>query len=195
MHKYDAVWILSSNNPDKKTLTDINVSRLERGLEIYRSKQAEKVALSGSASDEMLDYLIENGVGRENIYHETLSRDTVANVIAFELTIRRFCGWKSIVLVSSKYHLKRVEDIIGKLYPGKFNLETSGVPCNGNNSRAWEEHEMSSLQDFYRDFGDVSSGNDFEIIRRLVDVHQEYKNRPDKNNLRGMLMRALQQIN
>ena len=190
MPQYDAVWILSSNNPDKKVLTEINISRLEMGLEFYHSKQAERVALSGSSSDEMIDYLIENGVGKENIYHENLSRETVANAVAFELTIRRFCGWNSVALVSSEYHLERVKTIINKLYPGKFNLEIFGVPCNGDLEKSME-HERLSLKKFEEHFGDAPSGNDIEIIRRLVDVHEEYRNRPDKNNLRGMLMRCL----
>ncbi len=191
MHKYDAVWILSSNHPDVKALTRTNLMRLEKALDIFNSGYVANVVLSGGSSDEMLNYLISKGIPEKRIYHEPFSRDTVGNVVFFELAIRRMNNLESIALVSSEVHLERVKAIINKLYPGNFKMDYFGVSCNGENSRAFEEHERLSLEKFREHFGDVSPGDDIEIITRLVDVHEEYKDKYDKEKLRAMLMRCL----
>ncbi len=190
MENYNAVWILSSNHPDVETLTEKNLMRLKKGLEIY-VQAGENIALSGASSVGMQKYLISNSVPEETIYHELFSRDTVGNVVFFEIAMRRRKNWSNVALVSSETHLNRVNAIISNLYPGKFKLVPFGVSCNGENSSAWKECEKSSLKKFEEHFGNVKPCDDIEIISRLLDVHEEYKNLPNKENLRSFLMKYL----
>jgi len=191
MVKYDAVIVLSSNYPDQKVLTPIAAERLEIGLDIAYAERVRQIGLLGSLSDKMFEYLTNNGIQKERIIHENVSRDTVGNIVALELLLRRHQGWNSLALVSSDFHLDRVQFIRNKLYPNGFNIDYFPVESNGMNRSEKEKHEQLSLEAFNRDFGDVKSESDVEIIRRLMDVHEVYKDRRDKENFRSMLMRAL----
>ena len=190
MAEYDAIAILTSNDPNLSELTSISVDRLKVGLALYQ-EQKRQIALLGSLSGAMQKYLVERGVPAETIFSEEISRDTVGNIVSLEIVLRRMKNWSSIALVSSDFHIDRIKTIREKLYPGVFRMDYSGAKSNGINKSERQKHEQSSLETFNRDFGSVKSWDDIEIIRRLLEVHSLYKDRKDKSHIKSTLMRYL----
>lgn len=103
-------------------------SRLDRGVELFRSEYAPVVVVSGGIGKEgfdeavvMKDYLVEQGVSDEYIIIDSQGNttyDTLRNIVVDkdETSIH------SVILVSQYYHLLRA-----KMAAEKFGLEVHGV--------------------------------------------------------------------
>ena len=191
MVKYDAIAILSSNDPNKHGLTGISKERLDMGLGLIYTQRIKNVVLLGRLSESMGKYLIENDIPRERIVLDNISRDTIGNIVVLETLLRRQNNWESVALVSSDFHIDRVRHIKDSLYPGKFQMDYFGVESIGTNRVKRKEQEEFSLKLFKRDFGGVEPWADIEIIRRLIEVHEVYRNLENRNNIKSRLMRTL----
>lgn len=187
--KYDAVVVLSSNYPDKKELTQITISRLEKCLELYYFGWTKTIALSGSSSNKMCESLSLACVNPKNIFQEEYSRDTVGNAVFSKLFLAIPNRWKNFAIVSSDFHIPRIERIFQFVYGKDFEFDFISAKFNGNND--FQNHERESLEVFHRTFKEIKEGDDMEIINRLFDAHESYRNLKDKNQLRSMLMGAL----
>lgn len=106
--------------------------RTQEGLRLYKEGMADKIIVSGaqgpgediSEAEAMKRYLLAKGVPTNHILMEDKSRSTMANLINSK-AIMKEQGYKSAVIVSNKYHLKRAslmaeEQGINASYSGVF---------------------------------------------------------------------------
>jgi len=173
---YEAAIVLG-NGDGISGLTAQSINRVETALDGYRTCSIDKICLSGMASPEMLRYLEERKIPYQNLFLEDNSLDTVGNALFTKINFAIPEDWRRILVVSSNYHLQRVEEIFKFVY-GKegFNLYFRGAPCSDKRS---EEEEWESLRAFKQTFEDVESGDDKAIARRLFESHQLYRERDD----------------
>ena len=161
-------------------------------MDIAYSFGTKYLAILGSSSRSMRQYLVERHVSPEKILDdENISGDTVGNIIAFELMIRRSKRFESVAFATSKFHKERVQRIVEKLYLGKFHADYFGIESEGVEDAERQSHEKNSLEAFQRDFGSVVPCDDLEIIHRLTEVHGMYSRRTEKNHIKSRLMRTL----
>ena len=182
-HKYDAVLILSCK-PE-----EIRKSRLDEGFEIYAKGETNRIALSGSQSQEMKKYLTDKGVFDGMIFLEDLSRDTVGNAIFSKMLLALPNRWENIAVVSSDFHFPRVDEIFNFIYGPKFQI--TYVKAKSDGKVDFSRHEIDSLQKFWGTFMGTKPGDDLETIPRLFENHEIYKNIENRKNLMAMLMRQL----
>ncbi|MEY7998931.1 YdcF family protein [Clostridium sp. Mt-5] len=90
------------------------VWRLNRGLALYNSGYGKYIIVSGgkgtgeniSEAEAMKRYLVSKGIDGSKIIMEDKSASTMANLINSKKAMDEM-GFKSAVIVSNKYHLKR----------------------------------------------------------------------------------------
>lgn len=102
-----------------QTLAD----RLDRALEYYQENPDITIIVSGGQGDNeptteafaMANYLIERGVGEEQIYQEGNSRNTHQN-LSFSSALLKNEGLSGeVIIVSSGFHLKRAQLLWGRV--------------------------------------------------------------------------------
>ena len=187
--KYDAVLILSCKPDEKGNLTGYATSRLDTALRIFGLGETNRIALSGKSSGQMMDYLLKKGVSETHIKSEDFSLDTVGNAVFSKLELALKNNWKKIAIVSSDFHIPRTKEIFDFVYGCKFNLEYVGARYAGDFD--FKEKEEKSLNKFWETFDGIKSGEDLDIISRLFECHELYKNLADKKNLMVRLMGQL----
>lgn len=118
-------------------------ARLSEGLELYNKGYGNYIIVSGgrgkgesiSEAQAMKNYLISRGVNASKIFMDDNSMSTKDNLVNSS-SIMKEKGLKTAVIVSNKYHLKRVSLIAKELhieasYAGVFVSEHQGHEIKG----------------------------------------------------------------
>ena len=105
--------------------------RLMKGIKLFREGYAEHIIVSGgkgpgediSEAEAMKKFILSKGLKEENIIIEDKSKTTMEN-LTFSKEKMKERNFNSAIIVSNKYHLKRVSLMIKKL---KMDASYSGV--------------------------------------------------------------------
>lgn len=106
-------------------------ARLNDGIRLYKEGYGKYIIVSGGkgAGEDiteavaMKNFLLDKGIDKNKIIMEDQSRNTMEN-LAFSKKVMKGKGFKTAVVVSNKYHLKRVSLMSKRL---KMNTSYSGV--------------------------------------------------------------------
>ncbi|HLC18127.1 MAG TPA: YdcF family protein [Thermodesulfobacteriota bacterium] len=113
--------------------------RIERGMELYRQGTAGLVILSGVNEAADMDAIFFSGTGgvpREDIMLEKSSKSTYQNA----LEIRRIMearGLKSMILITSSYHMKRAYRIFRRIMPAEVTIIPLKVSSPNFDEHRW----------------------------------------------------------
>jgi len=105
--------------------------RLNVGIRLYKEGYSKYIIVSGgkgpgediTEAEAMKKYLLDNGIDESNIIMEDKSKNTMEN-LTFSKKVMEEKGFKTAVVVSNKYHLKRVSLMCNRL---EMNTSYSGV--------------------------------------------------------------------
>jgi SanA protein len=124
LYKADAILIPGAGIRSDGSLTYMLRDRMDKGIELYFLKKADKILVSGDHGrknyDEvksMRDYAISKGVPKEDIFMDHAGFSTYDSVYRARDV---FCC-KSIIIVTQKYHL----------YRAVFNARILGIQAYG----------------------------------------------------------------
>ena len=119
--------------------------RLDKALDYLEDHPDMTVVVSGGQGPDehvtevraMADYLMEHGVGEENILLEEESHNTVQNLTySVQLLAEQgFDTTQDIVVVSNGFHLTRVRMLFERVWDGDENLSTLAAPSSHIPSR------------------------------------------------------------
>ncbi len=146
LNKYDVGIVLTGGiiNENKSRNNAIFLGdqgdRIWQTLCLYRNKKIDKIIISGGdisiypdkkiiyENDKAKEFLLQNGVLKEDIYQEKKSINTNENAVFTTKLLKTKYNNPSIILISSAFHLKRAEacfkkhglkpDIYGTAYLG-----------------------------------------------------------------------------
>jgi len=105
--------------------------RLKEGIRLYKEGYGKYIIVSGgkgpgekvTEAEAMKRYLLDKGIDENSIIMEDESKNTMGN-LTFSKKVMEDKGFKNAVVVSNKYHLKRVSLMCKKL---GMNASYSGV--------------------------------------------------------------------
>lgn len=122
--------------------------RVDEGLRMLRGGVADTLILSGVHADAGMDAIFAGGVEpqlRKRIILEKSSKNTYENAVETRrLVIDK--GFKSIVLLTSWYHLKRAEHIFRTVMPKDFVIVACAVaPPDPEETYIWNFKTMAIL--------------------------------------------------
>lgn len=116
----DVAVILGNKVNEDGTLSERLEKRLEYGLNLYQKHRVKKIIVSGGLGkegfyegDKMRDFLIANKVPDTVIIVDNLGNNTRATVIN-TMKLKDSLHFKSIIVVSQYYHLKRTKMLFKK---------------------------------------------------------------------------------
>jgi len=164
-------------------------SRAEEAYKVAQKESADYLITNGwnyrkdcklSLADAFSNYLIKKeNIRKCTILCQRFSRYTVGDAIFSYLFLdylnKTFHKRSKIIVISSQYHIKRVEYIFTRIFNLKINF--IGVPDKKFNDQLMHElknSEEKSLNEFKKSFDDVESGNIFLFYKKLREIHPLY---------------------
>lgn len=139
----DALIVLSDDN--------FYADRATRAAELSRQQVAPVVVASGrrlrpnaGIGDLMEHDLIERGVPKEKILRfDHDADDTIAELVL----LARFAEqkhWRSVIIVTSNYHTRRVRYIYGKIFPAQIAVSVASARDGDFDPERWWEKRKST---------------------------------------------------
>ncbi len=107
---YDCILVFGAGIKNNSRPSDMLADRLRGAIELYKLGTAEKIILSGDCSGEdydevsvMVNYCVEQGIPKEALIRDDRGFST------YETVYNAVCerGYKSIILVTQRYHIYR----------------------------------------------------------------------------------------
>jgi len=157
--------------------------RMDVGIKVFMEKEAHFMVLSGGKSNPyikyaeceiMRDYAVSKGINPDKIIMDSKSLDTIGNAYFTRRIIEKLGNVKNICVISSCYHMKRVEFIFRMCYGYNFNLIFDFCyDCDSQNKEK-EEKKLSRAKDF---FAGISPGDIDKIERKIFSSHKLYATR------------------
>ena len=120
--KFDAIIVLGAGITPKGNLTRVAKSRMDKGIELYRSGTAPKIIATGkNEAPEMRRYAIKKGVDAVNVFVESQALDTIGNAFFVRKKFLARNNWNRIIVVTSIFHIPRAKLVFRKVF-GKSPL-------------------------------------------------------------------------
>jgi uncharacterized SAM-binding protein YcdF (DUF218 family) len=108
-------------------------SRIEECLKLFEKRIARNIVVSGRYEAKLMkEYLVKNGVPRKIIFEENKSMDTVTNAFFSKLLFVLPKKWKTIAVVTSDFHKKRVEYTFKKFFGRQYKIKVFAVKTNAD---------------------------------------------------------------
>ncbi|MEK5181496.1 YdcF family protein [Paenibacillus sp. FSL P4-0288] len=115
--------------------------RVEKAAELYKAGYAPYIILSNakestSKSGDMVQNALALGIPQNVIYTENAAKSTHQNA-EHTLPIMKEYGFKSAIVISSDFHMRRVKFLFGRMYK-KSEIELTYVgSASGYNAKRW----------------------------------------------------------
>ena len=156
--------------------------RLDLAIELFHKKKHSFIITSGwdyfgeykiAIAYSMKSYIVNNSnISNDLVLTETTSRDTVGDAIFTKINIVKKTGLNNLLIVTSDYHVERTKKIFSYIYGEQYIIKVLGAKTFKNNKSL--ELEGESLNQFYKTFNGISSGNDILIYKQLCSNHPYY---------------------
>lgn len=155
--KIDCIIVLGSMKAAKY--------RVPMAVNAYKNGRANKILLCGGAlrnfpdgemieAEHMYKRTLELGVSKEDIFLEKTSQSTVENILCALVELQRIF-WlnrvKSVLLVTTTYHMRRSLAIAKYLFPAHINI----IPCPANDDNTNQDNWMTTPKGINRATAEV----------------------------------------
>jgi uncharacterized SAM-binding protein YcdF (DUF218 family) len=111
--KGDILILLSAANDDHGLISYSSYWRARYALQAWRAGGFQKIVVSGGEGPGICDFLVAEGIPREDVVAEWQSKSTHENGINTELIVRDMTGKK--VLLTSDFHMYRAFRVFRKI--------------------------------------------------------------------------------
>lgn len=171
--------------------------RLDKALELYNKKFADKILLSGKASKTLFNdnfnearimqkYLLEKGFPKNRIVLEDKSQDTFENAYYSKLIFEKN-NYKRIILVTNEFHMKRAKKIFkfifGKGYKFYFKSAKNG-DLNKEELKKRMLFEKELLKLIKKEVFKKNKKGDSEGIKNFLNDSERFKKMDNELSLK-----------
>lgn len=179
--KFDAIIVLANEMDGNGNLNSESKLRANFAASLFKKHKIPLMITCGWAyrkdtaipiAESFKNYLIEMGVQSKKILSEKNSRDTVGDAIFTRLNICEPLGLKSILVITSNYHVIRTKEIFDFVYGENFNIIVEGVYIKTTPEIL--EKEKESRLAFNKTFAKTDIGNIEQIYHTLQSSHPYY---------------------
>jgi len=180
--KNSIIIVLGNLMDESGQLNKESCARLDLAINIFRMNKHAFMVTSGwdycfeyniAIADAMKLYIVNNSnISEELILADTNSRDTVGDALFTKINIIKKKSMKNLLVVTSDYHVPRVNKIFSYIYGKEYIVNALGVKTN--KTKELSEREDKSLNVFYKTFNGIKSGDDDLMYKRLSADHPYY---------------------
>ena len=142
----------SINRADAIVVLTGGKGRIERGVELYKEGAAGLLILSGVDADATLDSIFFNTtivIPPGDIFLDKNSRSTYQNAIEVR-KILESRGFRSMILITSAYHMKRAHYIFRRIMPGDVRIESLRVKSPNFDEKRWWTNPAIVIKEFLK---------------------------------------------
>jgi hypothetical protein len=188
LNQYDSILPLSYEiEVGSCALKEDSRIRLDVGIELFRhgySRSGTLITIGNysrsfpnapvTIAEVMKRYAIERGIPTKAIIKEENSLDTAGNAFFTKRDIMCPRRWKSLAVVTSRYHMARVRYIFGFIYGKDYLIDVVGTESVLNDDSNQIAHEKRNLKIFNDTFKGIIPGDDTAISQRMFSTHKLY---------------------
>jgi uncharacterized SAM-binding protein YcdF (DUF218 family) len=170
-----ALVVLSHLMTRNLALDPESVARAELAISKFSSNEYDVLVTSGWAyrqdcttaiADVVKNYIVERSdIDTKFIISLTQARDTVGDAV-FCLDFFSNVKAKEIHIITSDYHVDRTRIIFNSIFNSKITCRVFGVSTSIDRDSLVFQHEVRSLQEFYKTF----QGVDFSSLRSIHEA-------------------------
>jgi uncharacterized SAM-binding protein YcdF (DUF218 family) len=183
-NKIDLIIVLGLQLDSNWQLRQDIKNRLDKVIEYHKQNPKVKILVSGRYSISfdwmgikpkalecvlMKDYLVREGVPKKLITMESKAKDTIGNAYYTKQYVKKWSRYKSILIVCSTQHKKRVELLFSKFYGPNYDIHY--LTFKAQKFTCDELTENKEIQDLQQLLSNVRHGCDEDFKNQL------YKNR------------------
>jgi len=179
----NSIIIVLGNWMDKSgQLNKESCSRLDLAIDEFRKNKYSYIVLPGwdyfsqysvAIADAMKSYIVKNSdISHKLVLTEKNSRDTVGDAFFTKINIVKKKSMHNLLIVTSDYHVLRTHKIFSYIYGEQYIVKVIGSKTT--KKKELSELEDKSLNQFYKTFNGVKSGDDDLIYKRLCTKHPYY---------------------
>lgn len=182
IHEADAIIVLANEMSEIGILNSESKARAEFAVSIFNENSIPIMVACGwnyrpdtkiKIADAIKAYVVEVlQVDPQKVFTESASRDTVGDAFFTKRNLALPLGWRRLLVVTSKYHARRTEEIFNFIYGDNFKINVTGVDVNANELTL--RKEVFSLSAFRKTFFGIKAGQDKQIFQRLIQEHPYY---------------------
>jgi uncharacterized SAM-binding protein YcdF (DUF218 family) len=188
MTDYKTAIILSARLTPYGELDEQMLQRVNAGISKYNARQVSSLTMTAgqaqrkipfSHASRMKKYALEQGVTAKAIITEENALDTVGKAAFCLRDIIMPKNWADFTVISSGYHMARVETIFSLLYGKEFNIQYISVTSTMDYNARTLKGELKKISDIVKIWRDVRPGNTDSIMELLFATHPLYKGGQD----------------
>ncbi|HLC22272.1 MAG TPA: YdcF family protein [Candidatus Nanoarchaeia archaeon] len=176
----DVIIVLGGGVTKEGTPTGSSLARIKKTVELFQECAASYVLMSGAYSNKisytpmkteaqaMKDYAMQLGIPEEKIILEEFSMETVGNAY-FSREIVKEKSWKSLLIVTSDFHVERTAYIFQKTFGTKYSCKV--VPVSHAYSEELDvrkEKEARALH-WLKQHMDIFPDGDENGVRQILE--------------------------
>lgn len=195
MKNYDVILTLGNGLTKDWELPDFVISRLKQVADLYFQKTSGKIIVCGrwsinwdlrnikpptTEAEEMRKVLLSLGVSDKNILKEEWSKDTIGNAYFSKIKIIKPYQLRSLLIVCSDFHLKRVQFLFQKILGSEYQMDFLATPTESGKDPEFMQMEDGVLDRQKKFLGTMQDGDDSFLQTRLYDDPYYKEKRSEK---------------
>jgi len=185
LQKIDVIVILGGGITNKGVLSSATKERLDSLVKKRdemplvpiivsgRWSGFKKVALNTTEAREMKKYLVKHKIAARRIITESASFDTISNAVSVRRIIERYPTWKSILLITSDWHMERAFWIFKKILGKDYQIIPLSVKSKEKIKKERKKYEKYLLNIAKRFLKDIPMDSE-KLIKVLKNSHPFY---------------------
>jgi uncharacterized SAM-binding protein YcdF (DUF218 family) len=194
----DAMIVVNAGMKVDATLTDISLSRVLKGVEVYKLGDVKKVVMSGGGrgpktsfpatkteAQIMKESAIKLGIPSDSILLEEKSKDLLGSAYFTKILYLEPSDWKNIIVITSDYHQKRADyvfkKILGPDYSIDFIISNDILSLEESRRLAVDEEKKLALAKEW--LGAISDGDSPAIEAFIYHFHPYYSEKKKISNM------------
>ena len=191
--QYDTAIVLGGGRQSNDTLNLRTINRLRKAVELYQEGLFARMILSGgisfsapagttrSESSLMQDWLLAEGLPRQMVHLEEKSTDTLGNAFFSKVELLRPNDWKSILVVTSTFHVNRCRYLFRKVLGTDYRVQFAGYTDNISEEECagLDRLENHICNIYARWLDSIDDGDTDAISKVLFEHHPGHAENPD----------------
>lgn len=195
MKTYDVILTLGNGLTGEWKLPGIVSLRLKKIADLYFQKVSNKIIVCGrwsinwdikgitpptTEAEEMKKALLNFGVPDQDVIKEEWSQDTIGNAYFSKVNIIKPNNYKSILIVCSDFHLKRVQFLFQKVFDNEYQIDFMTTPTESGKDYKFMRMEEGVLERQKKFLAEMKDGDDAFLAARLYDDPYYKEKRSEK---------------
>lgn len=128
-----------TNSADAIIVLAGGLGRIDKGIELFRNRRADYLIIMGADKDANLESIFfkkDIRLYKKRIILEKQSTNTYENAVETKKIVEKM-GIKSIILLTSFYHIKRASYIFGRVLPSGVSIKLYPVSTPNFDETIW----------------------------------------------------------